>query len=202
MMRMRWLAFWLVLGLAACADREPDLQPLAPDDIILAFGDSLTYGTGANAEQSYPAVLARLSGHEVINGGVPGELSTDGMKRLPSLLRSHRPALVILIHGGNDLLRKRNPESIKGNLRDMIRLIRGQGAQVMLVAVPRPALLLSGEPLYAEVASEEHVPLEADALAHILQSRELKSDAIHPNAEGYARLAKSIHRFLKARQGL
>ena len=196
------MALCLLALLAACGDRGPDFQPLARDDVILAFGDSLTFGTGANREQSYPAVLARLAGHEVINAGVPGEISADGLKRLPGLLEEYAPALVILIHGGNDLLRKHHAVEIKRNLAAMVDLVRGYGAQVMLLAVPRPSLLLSADPLYAEVAGEQAVPLEEQALAEILQSRSTRSDAIHPNAAGYARLAQAIFRFLEERQAL
>jgi len=197
-----WAALWLLFLLAACADKGPELQPLGADAVILAFGDSLTYGTGAKREQSYPAVLARLSGHKVINAGVPGEISAEGLQRLPGVLEAYKPALVILVHGGNDLLRKNHSDEIKRNLSAMIGLIRRQAAQVVLVAVPRPSLLLSADPLYAEVAEEEKVPLEDEALATILQSRSSKSDAIHPNARGYAQLAQDIFDFLERHHGL
>lgn len=88
----------LCLLLAACG--EPGFRPLAAGETILAFGDSLTEGRGVNPAQSYPSVLASLSGHPVINGGVSGELSRAGRARLPGLLAEHRPALVILLEGG------------------------------------------------------------------------------------------------------
>ncbi|MFQ2513067.1 GDSL-type esterase/lipase family protein [Aeromonas caviae] len=91
------MAGLLCLLLAACG--EPTFRPLAQGETLLAFGDSLTEGRGVSPSQSYPSVLANLSGHPVVNGGVSGELSQAGRARLPGLLARHRPALVILLEG-------------------------------------------------------------------------------------------------------
>ena len=96
----------LFLCLNACGDTEKVFTPLAKDAVILAFGDSLTYGTGTNKNFSYPALLEKLTQHKVINKGVPGEISSAGLKRLPKLLDQYKPRLLILIHGGNDILKK------------------------------------------------------------------------------------------------
>ena len=88
--------------LAGCSDDLVSLRPLASDTTIVAFGDSLTFGTGAKRDQSYPAVLSELIQRRVVTSGVPGELSKDGLKRLPGVLEEHQPGLVILCHGGND----------------------------------------------------------------------------------------------------
>jgi lysophospholipase L1-like esterase len=202
MSQFKWVLLSLSLIVAGCGEPQPDLRPLSEKAVILAFGDSLTSGTGAEPSQSYPVVLTRLSGHKVINAGVPGEMSAEGLKRLPTLLKENHPELVILIHGGNDWLRKRPPAAIQKNLEAMVRLIHRQGAQVMLVGVPRPALLLSNNAAYRELATSLGVPVENDILVDILKSREMKSDAVHPNAQGYAKLAQAIFAFLKERQAL
>jgi len=181
-------AVWL---LAAC-EKTPRLSPLDGAAVILAFGDSLTHGTGAGSEETYPAMLAELLGREVVNAGVPGEVSAAGLKRLPELLAEYQPALVILCHGGNDFLRRLDREALIGNLREMIVLCHESGAEVLLVGVPQVGLFLSADPLYEELAKEFALPYEEKALAKILGERELKSDQIHPNGRGYALLAEKL----------
>jgi lysophospholipase L1-like esterase len=179
--------------LAGCGDAGPRLERLAPDARILAFGDSLTRGTGASPHESYPAVLAELSGREVVNAGVPGELTPAGRARLAAVLDDVKPALLILCHGGNDMLRKRDPGTLRANLAHMLETARARGVGVLLLGVPGPGLWLATAELYHEVARETGVPLEADALAEILGDAALKSDPIHPNARGYRALAERVH---------
>lgn len=184
-----------LLLIAGCG-QEPQLPPLPQQAVILAFGDSLTHGTGAGRGQSYPEVLAVLTGREVVDSGIPGEESDAGLERLPAVLEEVQPALVILGHGGNDMLRKRAPARTEDNLRRMVELAREQGAQVVLLGIPKPGIFLGTHPMYPRLAESLGIPLEADALADILAEPSLKSDAIHPNGEGYQRLADALHRLL------
>jgi len=172
------------------------------DAIVLAFGDSLTYGTGAEASSSYPAALERKIGRKVASAGVPGEVSARGLARLPGVLDQIRPQLLILCHGGNDLLRSLDEAALAGNLRAMVRVARDRGVPVMLVAVPKPGLFPSAHPVYTSVAKELGLPIEEKALAEILTDNELKSDPIHPNARGYERLAERVAELLKEARAL
>jgi lysophospholipase L1-like esterase len=190
------LAGALTLLVAACGGGD-GLEPLPPGGVILAFGDSLTYGSGAREGESYPEVLAALTGHPVVRAGVPGEVTAQGLRRLPGVLERERPALVILCHGGNDILRKGPLDGAADNLRQMVRLARAAGAQVVLLGVPRFGLFLEAADFYAEVAAAEGVPLEEDALPEILADNGLKADPVHPNAAGYARLARAVDAFLR-----
>lgn len=184
------------LLLAACS-RTPQLPLLAADATILAFGDSLTAGTGAGDAESYPAVLARLTGRKVVNAGVPGEVSAAGALRLPELLERERPALLILCHGGNDLLARQDQGQLAGNLRSMIRAARERGIPVILVAVPTPDLSLKPPRLYRDLAGEFGLPLEHAVLRRIMGKSSLKSDHIHPNAAGYRIMAEAFATLLK-----
>lgn len=191
-----WGCLSLLLG--ACGGPEPSLPPLASDAVILAFGDSLTRGTGAARGQGYPEVLAARIGREVVNAGVPGELSTTGLARLGRELDRVQPALLLLCHGGNDLLRKTDPRRTRANLEAMIALARERGVAVLLIGVPKPGVFLRMAELYHEVASTTATPLVDDILADILGTAALKSDAVHPNAAGYRRLAEYLHERLIA----
>jgi lysophospholipase L1-like esterase len=188
----RVLLFTLLLLAAACRPAAEPLAPLPTDGVVLAFGDSLTFGTGAATGEGYPELLAGLIGRTVINAGVPGEVSAEGAARLPELLDRHRPALLVLCHGGNDLLRRLGEEQLRDNLRTMVGLARERGVGVLLVGVPSLGLTLTAPPLYREVAREFKIPYEGKALPTIEGDRALKADPIHPNAAGYRRLAEAV----------
>jgi acyl-CoA thioesterase I len=181
--------------MACSSGAKPPLLPR--NALILAFGDSLTFGTGAAPTESYPAVLERLVGRRVVNTGVPGEVSGEGLLRLPGVLEREKPALLILCHGGNDLLRRLDRQQTAHNIRAMIRIARERGIGVILIAVPSPGLALSPAPFYREIAAELKIPLEEEALTGVLSDGSLRSDYIHPNAAGYRRLALSIAALLK-----
>lgn len=187
-----------LLVTVGCGRDVPQLLPLADDGIILAFGDSLTFGTGVDAESSYPAVLNRLTGRTVINAGIPGERTPAGLRRLPQLLDETRPDLLLLCHGGNDMLRKQPMDGMQQNIERMIAIARERGIQVVLLGVPRPALfgLESAEPYY-RIAEAAGVPLEDEIIPEVLSDDDTKSDQIHPNAEGYRMMAEAVYRLLQ-----
>ncbi|MDA3946364.1 MAG: arylesterase [Helicobacteraceae bacterium] len=172
-------------------------EHLGKDAVVLAFGDSLTYGYGAVA-QAYPTQLQTLIGRRVVNAGVSGEVSVTGLKRLPKLLERYRPSLVILCHGGNDILRRYSKEALKANLIKMIELSHQSGAEVLLVGVPGFGLLgLSTVPLYEEVSLAQNVLYEGNILEKIESDNSLKSDQIHPNALGYGLMAEAFAAVLR-----
>ncbi len=200
--RLRLAAVLVVLTAAACSGGGVDLPRLAPGDVILAFGDSLTFGTGARPEESYPAVLSKRIGFQVVNAGVPGEVSAKGLERLPKVLDRIRPKLVILCLGGNDMLRRQDPTQTEENLKQLVRVIRAQGAEVVMLGVPEPGLFLSTADVYERVASELDVPLEDDIIPDLLGDNQYKSDHIHPNAAGYFRLAEAVETLLRDKGAL
>ncbi len=196
---MKRLAFALVFAfvVASCGQKVPRVSPVGPGDVIVAFGDSLTYGTGAAENESYPAVLAQLIGRTVVRAGVPGEVTAGGLQRLPQVIEEHRPALMIVCLGGNDMLRKLDDAQTKANLRDIIKTVRGKGISVVLMGTPKPALITSAPEFYAELAKEFNVPYEGKIVTDVLYHPDQKSDSIHPNAKGYRRMAEAIAELLK-----
>jgi len=190
-------SLFLLLALTACSGGDADLPRLDANATILSFGDSLTRGTGADDGESYPDILAQLTGRSIINAGIPGELSEQGLKRLPALLDEHQPDLLILCHGGNDLLRKKDLGQMGANVRAMIKLAQDRAIPVVLLGVPQPTIFLSTAEIYSEIAESTGTLLIEDIIADVLSDNTLKSDPAHPNKQGYQRIAEEIYTVLQ-----
>jgi len=188
--------------LAACG-KAPKLQRIPAGASVLAFGDSVTFGTGAAPGEDWPGLLAAQTGWRVINAGIPGDTADAGRRRIKALLDEHQPALVIVEIGGNDFLRRRPQSAIKEDLRAMVQQIKLAGSQVVLIGVPELSLLaiVAGKPsdsrIYRDLADEENIPLIADVFSDVLANPALRADTIHPNATGYRQMADGILAQLK-----
>lgn len=187
------------LALAACGRKKPTAAAALPrGSTVLALGDSITYGTGADAASSYPAQLAALTGWQVVNAGVPGNTAAQALERLPPLLAEHRPALVIVAIGGNDFLRRLPEAETESALRNAVMLARDAGARVVLVAIPQASVGaalgagLSDSPLYLRLADELKLPLHAGGWSKVLGDDKLRADRIHANAAGYRAFAEGL----------
>ncbi len=191
------LLLTLTTLLAACGPTTPKVGKLDAGATILAYGDSLTFGTGAPPAESYPAQLERAIGHKVVNAGVPGEISADGLKRLPELLDELKPKLLILCHGGNDLLRRLSEADAAANIRNMISEAKGRGIDVVLMAPPKPGLPPSVPNFYVEVAKEFGLPIQDNVIKSVLLDNSKKSDLVHPNGVGYRDMAEALAKLLK-----
>lgn len=185
------------LLISACSDKQPGLPALAANAVILAYGDSITAGNGAPSGQNYPSLLAEKIQRTVINAGVPGEISANGLKRLPALLDKHQPALLLLCHGGNDMIRKLGKAELANNLRAMIDEAISRDISVVLIGVPKPGIFLETLDIYNQIAREYNLPVEREVVPKVLADNALKSDLIHPNASGYAMMADSIYSLLQ-----
>jgi lysophospholipase L1-like esterase len=171
------------LVLQGCSD--PKLSFVPEGSTILAFGDSLTLGVGTDKMNSYPSVLSALSGRQVVNAGVSGETTERGLARLPEQLSQTNPDLLILLEGGNDILRNNDFAATKRNLAAMIELAQNRGVQVVLLGVPEKRLFLGVAPFYADLAEDYQLVFEDQLVATLLRNSDYKSDPIHLNAKGY-----------------
>ena len=175
--------------------------------MVMAIGDSVTFGTGAAAGEDYPTQLAAMTGWTIHNLGIPGDTSAGVKERIDEALAEIKPALVIVEIGGNDFLRRQPEPLVKENVRAILKRIKQAGIPVVLVATPQFSPLgaavgmLPDAPLYAELSAEEQVVLVPDIFAKVLSDKALKTDPIHPNAAGYRKLAEGIAAEL-ARSGL
>jgi len=185
-----------LLSAAACTQRAK-LEPLPSDAVVLAFGDSLTFGTGATEEESYPAQLAALIGRRVARAGVPGEVSAQALARLPGALDEYAPRLLLLMIGGNDFLRRLGNAQAEANVRAMVKLAKARGVEVLLIGIPEPGIFVSPPAFYASIAEEFGIPYEDAVIGEVLKDANLKSDPIHPNARGYRVIAERLAAALK-----
>ena len=170
--------------------------------LVVAFGDSLSAGYGADPGQSYPDYLQKLIDHagknyRVYNAGVSGDTTTDGLERLPGIL-TLKPRIVILELGGNDGLRGIQPPIIKANLEKMIVALQGAGAKVVVagMTLPRnygPTYYHAFEQIYVQLAAQYHltrIPFLLDGVA--TDKKLMQADGIHPTAQGNAQVAKTV----------
>jgi len=192
-----------IVLIAACS-AKPKEQALPAGSQVLALGDSLTQGAGVSPEEAWPNLLASKTGWVVVNGGVNGDTSEQALQRLPDLLEQHNPVLVLVTLGGNDMLRHIPEQQTIANLEQILTLIKAHGAKPVLLATPNPSPVravfqnLSAPDFYRKLAEAQHVPLIEDAIAEVLSDPKLKGDALHPNAEGHARLAEKIYKELQS----
>lgn len=191
------------LLLTACGRKSARTHAKIPEgSTVLALGDSLTFGYGADPDESYPAQLQKLTGWNVVNGGVSGDTSAQALSRLPALL-ARKPKLVIVGIGGNDFLRKVPEEQTRANIAKIIETVQKENIPAVLVGVPHITLgalfgHLSDHPLYEDLSEEYGIPLFGGAWAEILGDNNLKSDQIHANGKGYRRFAEKLSDFLHA----
>lgn len=190
------LAFFSLI--VACSDSPSGYQTLPQDSVVLAFGDSVTHGTGAGEGEDFPTLLSQATGWVVINAGVPGDTANEARSRLAGLLKKHEPDLVIVELGGNDFLRNRSASQVKEHLREILAEVQGFGAVPVLVAVPEVSVLrasfgsLSDSPIYEELGEEERILVIDDVVSEVLSNEDLRADRIHPNARGYRHMADRI----------
>jgi lysophospholipase L1-like esterase len=192
----KWLIFIILFAIiTACS--KPYFTKLSSDGTILAFGDSLTAGNGTSSENSYPSVLSQISGHKVINAGISGETTEQGAARFARVLQETHPQLVILMEGGNDILRNISPQDTKRNLESMIKQAQLQQVQILLVGIPSKSLFSSHAEFYDDLAKQYNLLLDDNSVAKLEKSPEYKSDEVHFNQQGYKILAERLYDALK-----
>jgi len=190
--------------LAACGRRKASTATLKPDARVLAIGDSLTFGYGAPSEAAWPVKLAELTGWQIENAGVNGDTSAGALERLPALLSAASYDAILIGIGGNDMLRGVPPAATRDNLAALVQQARAHTPHVALLATPAPDAMraavgsLSDAPFYEEVAQSQQALLVADVYSRVLSDASLRSDRIHANAEGYARIAQQLAERLRA----
>ena len=189
------LLVYSAVMLASCAQRK--IKNIdAKGSNIICFGDSLTFGYGADPGEDFPAVLAKMTDIPVINAGVDGDTSTEALQRLESDVLERDPLLVIVEFGGNDFLRKIPRETSVANMKEIIDRIQARGAMVAIADVSAAVFLKEYSAAFSEIAREKQAIFIPHILSGIITNPALKSDFIHPNADGYKAIAQRIYRVI------
>lgn len=199
----RFRIFWMMaarfaLGvLVAGCSPSPEFHPLPQGARVVVLGDSLVAGYGLAPEKAWPHLLAERSGWRIENAGVSGNTSAQGLDRLRAILgQGEAPEAVMVLLGGNDMLRRADEHVTRNNLRDAIAAVRAAGAQPILIAVPRPSLGaaflrdLEDADFYSDVAKETGTPLIGSVLSDVLSRPDNKLDRLHPNEVGQRKIAE------------
>jgi acyl-CoA thioesterase-1 len=220
-MRMYWVAAFLLL--AGCAGKPKEApQPRAADPaqaapaasgpkddrpVIVAFGDSLSAGFGVDAGLSYPDFLQKLLDargyrYHVVNAGISGDTSSDGLERVGQVIALH-PEVVILEFGGNDGLRGLPVATTRSNMEEMIVALEKVGAKVVLAGMTLPPnygpdYIQSFSKIYPELATKYKLPLVRFLLEGVGgDERYMQRDGLHANVEGNRRVAANVMQVLE-----
>ncbi len=160
------------------------------------FGDSLVEGVGATAGNGLPEQLGRLINTQILNSGVSGDTTRDGLARLDEALLK-KPRLVIVVLGGNDFLKKIPREETFRNLETIITSFQSDGAVTVVVGVRSGIIGGGADDDYEALAKRTGSVYMSDVLSGVFGRSELMSDAIHPNDRGYQQIAERLALILK-----
>jgi acyl-CoA thioesterase-1 len=190
-------------------EATPPAQPgPAPDHrrVIVAFGDSLTAGFGADPGKSYPDFLQqeldrRGLRYRVVNGGISGETTTDALARL-STVTALKPAVAIVEFGGNDGLRGLPVSTTRSNLDQIIVELKGCGAEVLLAGMTLPPnygpdYIAAFQRVYSNLAAKDKVALIPFLLEGVAGTSRMQRDGLHPTADGNRLVAATVMRYLR-----
>ena len=175
--------------------------------VILAFGDSLTAGFGVPDSENYPSRLQRIISqngypHQVINGGVSGDTTAGGVRRIRWLMKQN-PKIVILELGANDGLRGLSLKEMESNLEQIIGVCKEGGAKILLTGMKIPPnygeeYTVGFEQIYTRLAEKHRLSLVPFFLEGVAGQREYtRPDGIHPLGPGYSIVARTVWKYLK-----
>ncbi|MCA9354619.1 MAG: arylesterase [Candidatus Kaiserbacteria bacterium] len=171
----------------------PKADPLYPTtgSTVVVFGDSLAAGIGAGSGSDIASLLSQSLPQEVINLGVPGDTTADGLARIDEVLEVD-PRVVIVLLGGNDALQQVPVEKTFANLALIVESIQASGAAVVLVGEPGGLYGNRYEKEYERIVEEYRTFYVSNILSGLIGRSEYMSDYIHPNSTGYARATERI----------
>ncbi len=218
---MRAIGLVLAVFLAGCSSaprhasqEQTQQKPQAPATpapadqrpVIVAFGDSLTAGFGADPGKSYPDFLQQDLdrahwNYHVVNAGISGETTTDALARLDTVI-ALQPVVAIVEFGGNDGLRGLPVATTRANLDRIIASLQQSGIRVLLAGMTLPPnygpeYISRFEGVYRELAAKYKAGFIPFLLAGVAGTNRMQRDGLHPTAEGNRMVAETVMRYLR-----
>lgn len=163
---------------------------------IIAFGDSLIQGVGASPGNDFVSLLSKRIGRPIVNLGVSGNTTADGLARIDALDK-YRPKVVILLLGGNDHLKRVPIEETFKTLSDIVQNIEDRGAIVLLLGVRGSVFSDPFKEYYEATSKKYHTAYVSDVLDGLFAHPEYMSDEVHPNDKGYVLIADRVEPVLR-----
>lgn len=163
---------------------------------IVAFGDSLVAGVGDSEGGGFVGDLEASLGVSIVNRGVSGDTTADGLARLNEVI-AENPNVVIVLFGGNDFLQQVPPEETFANLDEMITRLHQAGSMVVLLGVRGGLLRDEYADQYQALAKKHDTAYVSDVLGGLITDRSLMADRVHPNDAGYEVIAKRVEPVLR-----
>ena len=188
------VAWFCITVFAACgAGKFDHIRNLRSNgEAVICFGDSLTEGVGAEADEDYPSVLSSQLGVVVTNAGQRGDTTAQALERLSDVVLSKNPRLVIVLLGGNDFLRQLPLQETRKNLEEIVRRIQGQGSMVAIAGMKLGLFTDEYSSIFEETARQSGALYIPQVMKGILSDSSLRSDPIHPNGAGYRLIADRV----------
>lgn len=174
--------------------KDPVITNYPADDRtgIVMFGDSLVKGVGASKGKDVVSLLSGKLGESIVNMGVSGETSEEGLRRLNKVIEQ-KPKVVMILLGGNDFLKKVSREETFKNIDMIVDRLQASGSIVILLGVQSSVLVDADADEFERVAKEKGALYVPNVLAGIYARKEFLSDGIHPNDAGYEKMADKIY---------
>ena len=165
-------------------------------DTVVMFGDSLIEGVGASKGYTLPELLSEKINTPIINMGIKGQTSKEGLARINSIIDLD-PKVVMILFGGNDYLHDVKPHTTFKNIDDMVAILQEFGAVVVLLGIQGGILTDPYEEEFKKIAHNRGALYVPSVLDGIIGEESLMSDEVHPNDIGYALIADKIYPVLK-----
>jgi acyl-CoA thioesterase I len=169
-----------------------------PITTIVAYGDSLVKGVGSTEGNDFVSKVSEKMGKPIINLGVPGETTLQGLARIDTVFEQN-PDMVILLLGGNDVLQRIDSATTFANIRSIIMQLQEKGIVVVLLGIQGGAI---GDPYkkeFEKLAKEFKLTYVSNVLDGLFANRTYMADSVHPNDAGYAKIAERVYAAIKPR---